>query len=280
MISCPNGCNLRIVTYEYKTEWKYFVCACSSCSTSWYVCLNCHHQTQAYLFPRQLQRHQKSCDSWTSGFHNCGKHPLSCNLITSKKFSGFKHFGCKKNKEFYYQNQFKNGPAYIVGWSQYHLPNISSYLVADDVLCQTRIADLMLGLSPKQIEQFVNVMRYLEEKVKVNSKKKIWSCDLPTTLNSVRQLYKDGKYAIHNNMPTPDILNIDGHSYVPLNQIMQDALANKCSFESVYSPPFGFKVSHLNQSLCCKKFMKFIHPKKIQSILLLPGGLMISNHTT
>ena len=126
----------------------------------------------------------------------------------------------------------------------------------------------------------MNVIRYSEAKIKVNSKKRIWNCDLPTTLNSVRQLYKDGKYAIHNNMPTPDILKIDGHSYVPLNQIMQDALANKCSFESFYSPPFGFKVSHLNQSLCCKKFMKFIHPKKIQSILLLPGGLMISNHTT
>ena len=74
----------------------------------------------------------------------------------------FKHFGTKTSFSYYYNNQVNSGPAYIVGWYQFHLPNISAYISKEEVLSQARVAHLMLGLVPKQIEQFVGIMQYLD----------------------------------------------------------------------------------------------------------------------
>ena len=268
LIRCPNGCNIQSVSYEYKVDWKYFTCNCNKCSKKWYICLNCPNQSAHYLCPAQLKRHQRSCKASTCIVHPSANNIIEKKVISYHKFMKFPHFGKHENKEYYYNNQFKNGPSYIVGWSHFHLPNISSCIPKDEVLVQSRIADLMLGLVPKQIEQFVNIMQYLEERTKDCWNKVLWNCSLPKSLNDVRTLYKDGKYAIHKNIPIPSILHIDGHSYVPLEEIFQDALANNCQFEKIYSPPNGFEITCLNESKTCERIYE-CYPKQRDTVDLI-----------
>ena len=73
----------------------------------------------------------------------------------------YKKFGRKENLNFYFHNQNNQGLSYLVGWSQYHLPNVSSLLRKDEVFAQIRIADLLLGLFPKKVTVFTKLMIFL-----------------------------------------------------------------------------------------------------------------------
>ena len=165
----------------------------------------------------------------------------------------FAHFGRKENSEFYYHDQSNRGSSYIVGLSQYHLPNISSFLRSDEVITQIRIADLLLALYPKQVHHLLKLFLHFNKKFKNNDDDNKWRCVLPTSKYLVRKFYKDGKYAIHSNLPHPHILNIKGHSYVSLKQIIQHCLANDCQFEDIYSEPQTNEVTALNESSFCKE---------------------------
>ena len=54
------------------------------------------------------------------------------------------------------------------------------------------------------------------------------------------------------NIPCLMIRNINGHSHIPLKKIIQDVLANSCTFESIFSPPQNKKIPCLNKSVLCK----------------------------
>ena len=167
----------------------------------------------------------------------------------------FPHFGRNENRKFYFHNQNSSGLSYIVGWSQFHLPNISSFLRKDEVHSQIRIADLVLGLFPKKISVFTKLMSFFNNELKTMTYDGKWRCELPTSNNLLRKFYKDGKYAIHPNLPHPDVETINGHSYVPLNQIIQDALANDCSFDPIYKAPESGYIRNLNESLPLRKIL-------------------------
>ena len=132
------------------------------------------------------------------------------------EFMEFPHFGRNETRIFYFHNQNNQGLSYIVGWSQYHLPNVSSLLRKDEVFAQIRIADLLLGLFPKKVSVFSKLMVYFNDQLKNTSYADKWRCELPTTPNLIRKFYKQGKYAIHNNLPHPSVNSVHGHSYVSL----------------------------------------------------------------
>ena len=79
-------------------------------------------------------------------------------------------------------------------------------------------------------------MVYFNDQLKNTSYADKWRCELPTTPNLIRKFYKQGKYAIHNNLPHPSVNSVHGHSYVSLKEIIQDSLANDNKFEPIYNP--------------------------------------------
>jgi len=186
-----------------RIDSKYFTCACDKCGCQWYICLNCPRQHTQYLKYRQLKRHQVSCNSATN--------ILNFHRSTLTKFL---HFGRKENSKFYFHDQYNRGPSYIVGLSQYHLPNIISFSRPDEVITQIRIADLLLGLYPKQVHLMLKIMLHFNKKIKNCADDNKWRYVLPTSSNLVRKYYRDSKYEIHSNLPHLHIQNIMVHSYV------------------------------------------------------------------
>ena len=272
LINCPNGCKSENVSAELVIDCQHFTCMCTKCDIKWYICLNCQRQHSHFKKIRQLRRHQSSCkmdglQRSTSNFplhHNLG----GTQFFSYFEFMEFPHFGRNEDRKFYFHNQNSLGLSYIVGWSQFHLPNISSFLRKDEVHSQIRIADLVLGLFPKKVSVFTKLMSFFNNELKKMTYDGKWRCELPTSNNLIRKFYKDGKYAIHPNLPHPDVETIYGHSYVPLNQIIQDALANDCSFDPIYKAPESGYIHDLNESPFCHELSKSF-PKRENTIDLL-----------
>ena len=268
LIICPSGCDGTSVSYDMRIDSNHFTCVCSECTRKWYICLNCPRQHTQYLKHRQLKRHQISCKSISNKLNY---HPstLSTDSISYFDFMKFPHFGGKENAEYYFHDQYNRGQSYIVGLSQYHLPNISTFLRPDEVITQIRIADLLLGLYPKQVQLLLKIMLHFNKKIKNSPHDNKWRCVLPTNSNLVRKFYRDGKYAIHSNLPHPHIQNVMGHSYVSLKHIIQDALANDCKFEDIYSKPPLHGVTSLNESSFCAELNKKFPSRKNTIDILL-----------
>ena len=263
LIVCPKGCNKSSVNYEFPLDSKHFVCICSDCRTKWFICLNCSRQHTHYRNMKQLNRHQLSCNS-KNNIETSAKRVnsiVSPKLFSHHQFFKFTNFGRKENIEYYFHNQNNNGPSYIVGLSQYHLPNISNFLKSEEVTAQIRIADLLLGLYPKDVETLLKIFIFFDKQIKQSSPEDKWGCQLPTNFTSIRQYYKDGKHAIHSNLPYPSINQVNGHSYVSIKQIVQDALANHIEIDDIYAPPIENEIRYLNNSLFCKKLAERQRPK-------------------
>ena len=101
LITCPNGCNLQSVTHEYKVDWKFFICHCSSCSIRWHICLNCPHQKRHFLCPSALKRHQKNCFTWTLRIRHRASSQIDSSIISCNNFLKFRHFGSNENRDYY-----------------------------------------------------------------------------------------------------------------------------------------------------------------------------------
>ena len=156
LIGCPNRCNISNVTAEFIIDSKHFTCFCSQCDHRWYVCFNCRKQNSHYTSLRQLKRHQSTCQFIINGPYSSLNHShLQSSFPASSYFSFFEfmefpHFGRNENRRFYFHNQMNQGLSYLVGWSQFHLPNVSSFLRNEEVHCQVRIADLLHGLKKRK----------------------------------------------------------------------------------------------------------------------------------
>ena len=204
------------MNYEFPLDSKHFICICCNCHSKWYVGLNCSRQHTHYRNINQLNCHQLSCNCQNNieTSANCVNSILSPKFFSHLQFFKFYHFGRKENIEYNYHNQNNNGPSYIVGLSQRHLPNVANLLNSEEVTAQIRIADLLLGLYPKDVETLLNFFIHFDKQIKQKNSEEKWGCQLPTNFTSIQQYYKDGKHAIHSNLPYPSINQVNGHSYV------------------------------------------------------------------
>ena len=187
LIVCPKGCHKSSVNYEFPLDAKHFICICCDCHSKWFVCLNCPRQHTHYRNIKQLNRHQLSCNC-QNNIETSANHVNSIlcpKLFSHNQFFKFTHFGRKENLEYYFHNQNNNGPSYIVGLSQYHLPNISNLLKSEEVTAQIRIADLLLGLYPKDVETLLKIFIYFDKQIKHNKPEEKWGCQLPTNFTSI-----------------------------------------------------------------------------------------------
>ena len=112
-------------------------------------------------------------------------------------------------------------------------------------------------------------MVYFNDQLKNTSYADKWRCELPTTSNLIRKFYKQGKYAIHNNLPHSSVNSVHGHSYVSLKDIIQDSLANDNKFEPIYNPPTTDAITCLNESSFCQDLDRKFSPNNDTIDLLL-----------
>ena len=239
LFKCPNYCVPdNLVIKEIKTG-SFVAIQCDSCEVGWYVCHNCPHQSKHYLTSAQLKRHfyttcknkanRRLNDSSTKIRRVASTECIPINTSTIVQFVDFEKlslFGCLRNKIYYFYEQFNQGPHYIVGLSQYNLNNIAALLDTSEVYCHIRLAYLFLTQNPTQCEMTTCVLQYLHPHLSPSFFRRRWACTLPLDLATMRRCYTEGKNSIMNNIPYPNILDVDHHSYVPLTEVIQDCLAN------------------------------------------------------
>ena len=92
--------------------------------------------------------------------------------------------------------------------------------------CHIRLAYLFLTQNPTQCEMTTCVLQYLHPHLSPSFFRRRWDCSLPLDLTTMRRCYTEGKNSIMNNIPYPNIFEVDQHSYVPLTEVIQDCLAN------------------------------------------------------
>lgn len=180
LIKCPKGFELSKVSAGLVIDSKHFTCFCSQCNVKWYICLNCPCQHSQYICLCQLKNHQSKCktniNDSSNSLNHFHLHPTlgGIGYFSYFEFMELPHFGRNPNIKFYYHNQTNEGISYIVGWSQYHLPNTSSFLRKDKVYSQIRTADLLLGLYPKKNSVFTKLMAYFKNKLSLTSYADKW----------------------------------------------------------------------------------------------------------
>ena len=82
-----------------------------------------------------------------------------------------------ENSHYFSKHHDLNGPAYLVGRSQYQLSSICSYLSQEDVLLQMKFANFFRDLPQNRVEEMVDIVSNLKEKYM--TKKSHWECNIP-----------------------------------------------------------------------------------------------------
>ena len=241
LFKCPNFCINENVTIDENVTNVSLKLRCNECDSSWFVCFNCNYQSKHFTTMHQLRRHfYTTCKSKLTENNRIDDNALrkkKCKTeITTKNraslpfqfdvFSKLGLFGRKQNKMFYFYEQFHQGPHYLVGLSHYKLNNIASVLDTTEVYCQFRLAYLFLSTNPTESHLLTRILKYFHKHFNQAYHRRRWGCLVPFDSASIRRLYTEGANSILKQLPHPNIHNIDGHSYVPLSEIIQDSLAN------------------------------------------------------
>ena len=241
LFKCPNFCSTEDVFVDENKTNIHLKLRCTQCNTFWYICHNCRHQSKHFTTTHQLKRHfyitcktkitrkiqneiispQKKKAKTVSSTTNQATLCFQFNV-----FSKLGLFGRKENKMYYFYEQFNQGPHYLVGLSQYKLNNIAHLLESSEVYCHFRLAYLFLSMNPTQSHLQTKVMQYFNRHINPAYNRRRWGCSIPLDPASIRRLYTDGANSILRQLPHPNILNVDGHSYIPISEIVQDCLAN------------------------------------------------------
>ena len=240
LFKCPNFCAEEKVIVDENETNRFLKLNCKQCNCFWYVCFNCKYQSKHFVSMYQLKRHfyttcktkiigdQQNIDAIVprkkkskSAMSHSAPLPFQYEV-----FSKLDLFGRKQNKMFYFYEQFNQGPHYLVGLAHYKLNNIAHVLDTTEVFCHFRLAYLFLTMNPMQSYLQTKILRYFYKYLNPAYNQRRWGCSMPFESATIRRLYTEGANSILKQLPHPNILNIDGHSYVPLSEIVQDCLAN------------------------------------------------------
>ena len=271
---CPYFCQIENVSIAEINPSKYFSLRCEQCSCIWYVCFNCELQNKHYFTSLQLRRH----------FHTMCKNKLeisknACKFIPQHKkqksssikdnvffqFDAFEKMGSfqrKENMMFYFYDQFQKGPHFLVGLCQYKLNNIAHELDTYEVYTHFRLAYMFLTMNPLQRHYQTKIFQYYQSHLSPPFLRRKWALTLPLDKSTVRRMYTEGSNSILANLPYPNVLNVDNHSYVPMNEIIQDCLANSnpvCYLRTCSSKYNPNNVKHIWESKFVTDLIKEIN---------------------
>ena len=189
------------------------------CNNDWYICRNCTFQRTPLSNIKNVKRHYFA-------FHVKKNKELKSNDNMSETVIDITSERAE-NSHYFSKHHDLNGPAYLVGRSQYQLSSICSYLSQEDVLLQMKFANFFRDLPQNKVEEMVDIISNLTKKSM--TKKGHWECNIPKQKSDVRSLYKEGKHCVYRNLPYPKITEVSNHSYVSVIEIISDALAHDLS---------------------------------------------------
>ena len=153
----------------------------------------------------------------------------------SKTSPSFKFSNDSSTKFFKAQHESGMGAAYLVGFSQFHidLTTTREEVEAEEIAYHMKIALLASKLTFSERKLLASVVdgtskivhKRMSEALSGHiSKLKLTS--LPTSTNSIRSRYVEGKFSILKNLPRPVVRCIDAHGYVSLKDCIADILAH------------------------------------------------------
>ena len=279
LLKCPNFCGLEKVFIDENVHNVSLKLRCAECNSHWYICFNCKYQSKHFITAHQLKRHfYATCKSkliennhltLDDNVSRNKKKSRTESVITSQAslpfqfdtFSKLCLFGRKQNQMFYFYEQFNQGPHYLVGLSHYKLNNIASVLDTTEVYCHFRLAYLFLSMSPIESYLQTRILNYFYKYFNPTYNRRRWGCSIPLDTPSIRRLYTEGTNSILQQLPHPNIVSIDGHSYVPISEVIQDCLANDnpiCDLKNVSKIYNEEEVQHIWDSKNVKSIVNLI----------------------
>ena len=139
---CTNYCKFKVsvdsITYH---DRKFVHLSCMKCNNDWYICRDCTFQRTPLSNIKNVKRHNFA-------FHVKKNKELKSNDNMSKTVIDITSERAE-NSHYFSRHHDLNGPAYLVGRSQYQLSSICSYLSQEDVLLQMKFANFFLRFSSK-----------------------------------------------------------------------------------------------------------------------------------
>ena len=276
LLKCPNFCITENVSIEENVTNVSLKLRCTECNSFWYVCFNCNYQSKHFITTHQLKRHfYTTCKSKLINNNKINdnatrKKKLKTELTNTfgaalpfqfDTFSKLTLFRRKQNKMFYFYEQFNQGPHYLVGKAHYKLNNIAGVLDTSEVYCHFRLAYLFLSMNPMEAYLQTRILKYFHKHLNPGYHRRRWGFLVPFDFASIRRLYTEGANSILQQLPHPSVHNIDGHSYVPLSEIIQDCLANNnpvCDLKTISKKYDNWNVQHIWDSKNVKSIINSI----------------------
>ena len=143
------------------------------------------------------------------------------------------------------------GHAYLVGQSQFKLPNISAELIEDEVELHHTMAALVATLTIGQQHMLAQCLKsvtvVLTRQCNNDIENNTWATRIPTTPNEIRKIYVEGKHEFLPNLPRPKVTMLKDHAYVSLIDCVADLLAHGFEVDTISRVLPGEAVTEISQ---------------------------------
>lgn len=273
VLYCPKCYPSKLASSGYSGScysWG-FTLLCSHCNTSWTICRECTVQKKHLLTKTSASTHHYN---W-----HYKKHKIEENLVAKLKChrtdclalpetSLPNYNGDFNNNYFKIENNLGLGSAFLVGQSQFKLPNVVKELCKDEVEMHHNIAGLVSTLTTGQQYMLGKIIKDISfvtgKHLKEKKRERLWQTRLPTTGGDIQKLYVRGKHALLPNLPRPKVQMVGSHAYVSLTDCIADLLGHGCSVDCVMPKKPDEPVIHISQSDRAQRILQ-------NSKLVFPG---------
>jgi hypothetical protein len=257
MLLCPKCIqttlpNVGDVSNNNEFSWAVTI-KCSVCGCQWNVCKECKNSRKPMLDKKSLYHHNykhKQATEFESKNKRFKSAPSlddtgvtldeSSKSIERKCLLGenpaFDHFRGENNKNYFkMQHKGNHGAAYLVGLSNFKLPNVFENVHPKEVSMHLHIAALACTLTRGQRSQLAAVCDHVADAAvrQHSSKQKAWETKIPTSAAAMRSIYVKGKSALLPNLPRPSVTVVDDHAYMSLKDCVADLLGHGYELDSI-----------------------------------------------
>ena len=134
-------------------------------------------------------------------------HRTDCLALPETSLPNYN--GDFNNNYFKIENNLGLGSAFLVGQSQFKLPNVVQELCKDEVEMHHNIAGLVSTLTTGQQYMLGKIIKDISfvtgKHLKEKKRGRLWQTRLPTTGGDIQKLYVRGKHALLPNLPRPKV---------------------------------------------------------------------------
>ena len=215
-------------------------------------------------------------DDTVSTNHKRNHENIITNCLPCSNFSG--------KSEIYFNNEKRhkgNGLKNLVGKA--FARNKNSTIIAGDAETKYHLLNTSFcrSLTETQQHQFAHILSESQKKIFVQTRPIM-------SLNDIKQFYTTNKNSIFMNLPTPEVVSFENHSYVSLTSIIDHALAHGMEIDDIQIHNHDFanyniqKISECSQAQLIAQNIKtnpYIPENTIVLYLILWSDDFEVNHT-